>query len=122
MMLEDGKKHEGPVSASGTRFLIVTQGEYSDYGVLALIEWVSSETPEAVYARYTKDVLPTSPHRYGGKREEGYDEPDVNEWHFLHWLVEQGFAKETPLAEWHIDTYGTPNFEPPTYHKWGKPE
>lgn len=75
--------------------IIATEGEYSDYSVRALLNWLSDKTPEEAREAY----LEKNP-----KQREYYS---FNTDMFISWLIIEGYAEELQAQELHIGDYGS---------------
>lgn len=74
--------------------VIATAGAYSDYNVVAILEWLTEKTP-AVCKDEFLEAFPEARERY---LFDGYQ--------FVGWLVRQGYAQDLPAIEMHTDDYG----------------
>lgn len=76
---------------------LVTCGEWSDYGVLAVVRWLSPDAPKVALTRYLE--------QHPGEAEDYF----FNEYHFVAWLLENRYAEEVESDELHVGSYSTPN-------------
>lgn len=82
-----------PIYPAGT-CIIFEEGEYSDYGVLAvLITLKKCDMAELVQA-HEDNYVP----------KDGYDRPSPSS--FVAWLITQGYAMTAETQSLHIGSYG----------------
>ena len=72
----------------------MTSGAYSDYQVVAVLEWIGSENPEQARDRYLAE-RPDQKEKYGFTGSK-----------FVSFLVREGLAQDLEAEELHLDNYG----------------
>lgn len=99
--------------------LLVSQGDYSDYNVITVVDWVSDKTPEQARDVY----LDQYPRQRGDYKFKPYA--------FVGWLTRNGYANEIECEELLIQTYGRVDTEwkrqkrvmdPDGHHAWNEEE
>jgi hypothetical protein len=79
------------------KVLITTAGAYSDYRIIAVLEWLSDETPDQAKERYL-EIFPAQ------RKDYSFDEHK-----FVGWLVREGRARDFDAYELHVTGYGNPS-------------
>lgn len=72
------------------RIIIATSGSYSDYRLLAVLEWLGEMTPEAARDEYMAQ-------KAGGKMGDPLA--------FIGWLTQKGYVQDLECEELHIEEY-----------------
>jgi hypothetical protein len=64
--------------------ILATEGAYSDYRVLAIMQWLADDvTPQQAHAEYLASL----------------DGARMRDWEFLAWLVRRGYAEDAEALE-----------------------
>lgn len=77
------------------KIMITTMGEYSNYQVLAVLNWLSDDTPKAARDRYLQVAL----------RDQNGELPWTEYSDFLGWLVTEGYAEELEADELYLGNW-----------------
>lgn len=75
---------------------IITEGAYSDYGVLAVVEWIGAITPEQAFAEFLAEH-PEQTESYRFKPCQ-----------MIAWFISKGYAEDLEADELYLGDYGTP--------------
>ncbi len=97
----EGDGDDQPVSEGHMKYPIVltTSGEYSDYKVLGIFEWLAPQTPA--------EALETFLTEFPEQREAHYFDDDA----FVGWLNRGRYIRDVDFVEMHIGSYGRPPTE-----------
>lgn len=73
--------------------IIATTGTHSDYGVIALVKWLSDQSPEEARKTYLEE-------HHNQAEDYELDESEI-----VPWLIQKGFCEELALKELHLASY-----------------
>ena len=77
------------------RLKIITEGAYSDYSLLAVVEWIGPVSPEEAFAAF----LAEHPEQAGGYNFVAEK--------MIAWFVSKGYAQDLEADELYLGDYGT---------------